>query len=50
VALIPEFTLPKDADDMNYRYLSDPPISRQIHAIYASQRVQKNELRPCVPV
>jgi DNA-binding transcriptional LysR family regulator len=48
VALIPEYTLPKDADDVNYRYLSDPAISRQICAIYAPQLLKKNELKTLI--
>ena len=48
VALIPEYTLPKDADDVNYRYLSDPAISRQIYAIYAPQLLKKNELKTLI--
>lgn len=48
VALMPEYTLPKDADDVHYRYLSDPAISRQIYAIHASQLVQKNELQALI--
>ncbi|MEQ1529295.1 MAG: LysR family transcriptional regulator [Methylococcales bacterium] len=45
VALMPEFTLPKHADDICFRYLADPAITRQIYAIYAEQPVQKNELK-----
>ena len=48
VALIPEYTLPKDADDVNYRYLLDPVISRQIYAIYAPQLLKKNELKTLI--
>lgn len=48
VALMPEYTLSKDSDDVSYRYLSDPAISRQIYAIHASQLVQKNELKALI--
>lgn len=43
VALMPEYTLAKHTDDIHYRYLSDPEITRQIYAIYVSS-AQKNEL------
>jgi LysR family transcriptional regulator, hydrogen peroxide-inducible genes activator len=48
VALMPEYTLSKDSDDVSYRYLSDPAISRQIYAIHASQLVQKDELKALI--
>jgi DNA-binding transcriptional LysR family regulator len=48
VALISEYTLPKDADGVNYRYLSDPAISRQIYVIHASPLLQKNELKTLI--
>ncbi|QWF70886.1 LysR family transcriptional regulator [Methylomonas paludis] len=34
VALIPEFTVPKQADRLMFRYLSDPDIRRTVYAIY----------------
>lgn len=45
VALMPEYTLAKHADDVSYRYLADPALSRQIYAIHASVSAQKNELK-----
>ena len=44
VALIPEYTLPKDATDISYRYLVEPEISRQVYAIYTHQTSVKPEL------
>jgi DNA-binding transcriptional LysR family regulator len=44
VALMPEYTLPKDASDISYRYLVDPEISRQVYAIYTQQTSAKPEL------
>ncbi len=34
VALIPEYTLSLNADDVGFNYLNQPAITRQIHAIY----------------
>ncbi len=45
VALMPEFTLPKHADDISFRYLSEPAITRQVYAFHASAMLQKNELK-----
>ena len=42
VALMPEYTLPKDATDISY--LVDPEISRQVYAIYTHQTSVKPEL------
>ena len=44
VALMPEYTLPKDATDISYRYLVEPEISRQVYAIYTHQTSGKPEL------
>ncbi len=44
VALMPEYTLPKDAADISYRYLYEPEISRQVYAIYTHQTSAKPEL------
>jgi DNA-binding transcriptional LysR family regulator len=44
VALMPEYTLPKEATDINYRYLVEPAISRQVYAIYTQQISVKPEL------
>jgi LysR family transcriptional regulator, hydrogen peroxide-inducible genes activator len=41
VALMPEYTLPKDAIGISYRYLVDPEISRQVYAIYTHQTSAK---------
>jgi LysR family hydrogen peroxide-inducible transcriptional activator len=45
VALMPEFTVPKDAEHVKYRYLADPEISRTIQAIYPQQASPKPELQ-----
>jgi LysR family transcriptional regulator, hydrogen peroxide-inducible genes activator len=37
VALMPEYTLPLSAGDVQSRYLCNPEISRQIYAIYSAQ-------------
>jgi DNA-binding transcriptional LysR family regulator len=34
VALMPEFTVPKKADKLRFRYLSDPEIRRTVQVIY----------------
>ncbi len=48
VALMPEYTLPKDAIDISFRYLVDPEISRQVYAIYTQQTSEKPELRALI--
>jgi LysR family hydrogen peroxide-inducible transcriptional activator len=48
IAIIPEDTLPADADDFGFRYLDDPPIDREVAAISASGRPQKAELTALV--
>jgi LysR family hydrogen peroxide-inducible transcriptional activator len=48
VALMPEYTLPKDAFDISFRYLVDPEISRQVYAIYTQQTSAKPELRALI--
>ena len=48
VALMPEYTLPKDATDINYRYLVDLEISRQVCAIYTHQTSAKPELQALI--
>ncbi|HEY8097853.1 MAG TPA: LysR family transcriptional regulator [Methylobacter sp.] len=48
VALMPEYTLPKQATDINYRYLCEPEISRQVYAIQANQTPAKTELRSLI--
>ncbi len=44
VALMPEYTVPKDATDISYRYLVEPEIKRQVYAIYTQQGSVKTEL------
>jgi len=44
VALMPEYTLPKDATDISFRYLYEPEISRQVYAIYTHETSAKQEL------
>jgi DNA-binding transcriptional LysR family regulator len=34
VALMPEFSIPKNAGKLGFRYLSDPEICRTVQAIY----------------
>jgi LysR family hydrogen peroxide-inducible transcriptional activator len=48
VALVPEFTLPANATDVKFRYLSDPDISRQIYAIYNPQMIKNTELKALI--
>lgn len=48
VALMPEYTLPKQATDISYRYLSEPEIRRQVYAIYTHQTSAKSELRALI--
>ncbi len=48
VALMPEYTLPKKAADISYRYLADPEISRQVYAIHTHQASTKAELKALV--
>lgn len=45
VALMPEYTLPLNAEDVKCRYLSNPEIKRQIYAICLPQNCkQKNKV------
>ncbi len=48
VALMPEYTLTKNATDVRYCYLSDPEVTRTCYAIYASQLVQNDELQTLI--
>ncbi|GAB6139312.1 LysR family transcriptional regulator [Methylosoma difficile] len=48
VALMPEFTLPKQAADIQCRYLSDPEINRQLYAIHSQQSIKKAEVKALV--
>jgi DNA-binding transcriptional LysR family regulator len=34
IALMPEFTIPKKADNLNFRYLSDPEILRTVQVFF----------------
>ena len=45
VALMPEYSLPANADDVRCRYLSNPEISRQIYAIYYPQNQKNTEIK-----
>ncbi len=48
VALMPEYTLPKQAADIGYRYLSEPEINRQVYAIHAHQAALRFELQALI--
>jgi DNA-binding transcriptional LysR family regulator len=48
VALMPEFTLPRYADDVKYCHLSNPEISRNIYATYLPQTATKPEFRALI--
>ncbi|MGZ8192323.1 MAG: LysR family transcriptional regulator [Methylobacter sp.] len=48
VGLMPEYTLPRNAEDVKYRYLTDPEIGRQVYAIYAPQTLKKSELKALI--
>ncbi|MGZ8163533.1 MAG: LysR family transcriptional regulator [Methylobacter sp.] len=48
VALMPEYTLPRNAEGVKYRYLTDPEIRRQVYAIYAPQTLKKSELKALI--
>jgi len=45
VALMPEFTLPLNAEDIESRYLINPEISRQIYAICLQQSLKKSDIK-----
>jgi LysR family transcriptional regulator, hydrogen peroxide-inducible genes activator len=45
VALMPEYSLPANTDDVCCRYLCDPEISRQIYAIYYPHSQKKAEIK-----
>lgn len=44
IALMPEYTIPGDAEDIAYRYLDDPRISRRIYAVCFKKKPQQGEL------
>jgi LysR family hydrogen peroxide-inducible transcriptional activator len=45
VALMPEYTLPLNSEDVQYRYLCNPDISRRIYAICSPQSRKKNDVK-----
>ncbi|OAI19152.1 MULTISPECIES: LysR family transcriptional regulator [Methylomonas] len=46
VALLPEFNVPKQAERLKWRYLSDPDIRRTVSAIYPAPNAANPELKP----
>ncbi|NOT10701.1 MAG: LysR family transcriptional regulator [Methylococcaceae bacterium] len=44
LALMPEFSLPKQATDISYRYLTEPEITRQVYAIQTSTKPELEHL------
>ena len=50
VALMPEYSLPANADDVRCRYLSNPEISRQIYAIYYPKNEKNTEIKNLLTV
>jgi LysR family hydrogen peroxide-inducible transcriptional activator len=48
VALMPEYTLPKQATGISYRYLYEPEIRRQVYAIQTHQTSAKPELQALI--
>ena len=48
VAVMPEYTLPKEATDISFRYLYEPEISRQVYAIYTHATSAKPELKTLI--
>ncbi len=45
VALMPEYSLPANSDDVRCRYLSNPEISRQVYAVHYPQNQKKPEIK-----
>ena len=45
VALIPEFSIPKHADKLKFRYLSDPEIRRTVYAIFPASATANPEVK-----
>jgi DNA-binding transcriptional LysR family regulator len=45
VSLMPEFTIPKEAGNISFRYLADPEIRRTIYAIFPLQLAAKPEVK-----
>ncbi|MGZ5076621.1 MAG: LysR family transcriptional regulator [Methylobacter sp.] len=48
VALMPEYTLPKQPADIGFRYLHEPEISRRVYAIHTHQTPVKPELQALI--
>jgi len=48
VALMPEYTLPRDVEDIGFHYLEDPEISRQVYAIGSGHTPQHGELKALI--
>lgn len=48
VALMPEYTLPKNSENIKWRYLSEPEIKRKVYAIHAAQIPKKSELKALI--
>jgi LysR family transcriptional regulator, hydrogen peroxide-inducible genes activator len=48
VALMPEYTLPKEAPDISFRYLYEPEIRRKVYAINTHQTSAKTELQALI--
>jgi DNA-binding transcriptional LysR family regulator len=48
VALMPEYSLPKQATDIGCRYLTEPEISRQVYTIQTHQTAAKPELQALI--
>ncbi len=48
VALMPEYTLPRDAEDVPFHYLEDTEITRQVFAIYSGHKPQQGEVSALV--
>lgn len=47
-ALMPEYTLPQGAEDVGFRHLDDPRISRLVCAIYCERGSQDKELKSLI--
>jgi hypothetical protein len=45
---MPEYTLPKQATGISYRYLYEPEIRRQVYAIQTHQTSAKPELQALI--
>lgn len=45
VALMPEYSVPKQAADIDCRYLREPEISRKVYAIYTQQPAARFEVQ-----